>query len=136
MKSINLNKIKNINFREILDGAIAHLKLIATITATISVIGFGLFLYQDFYLTIISAQKIIILENKVSDTVINEMVLNSIGQKHDQKKSIPLRDWSKFNQIFSETASPTGDNKLNDSNNNIEVVDFLQEENIKPVTSF
>jgi len=140
MKSLNLKQITNINYHEIKDKIISHLKLIVIILSVLIVIGFGLFLYRDFYLTIISARKIVILENEVSAITINTNKINSIEQKYNKKQSLILRDWSGLNNSFYKGKNPaTSAPIIIDTTNTktkTEGSNFLKKEGISPKTSF
>ncbi len=128
MKKISPPKI---NFRDILDIIISKLRIIVVILSILVITGFGFFLYRDFYLTIISAREIVILQNEVAATAINSDELESATQKHKQKQSLPIRDWSDFQNIFNkkiENAAQFTSNQQNKTN--------INTSSIKPKTSF
>ncbi len=143
MKKLNLSKIKKINFRQILSRLLNHIQLIAVTMSLVLIVGFGLFLYRDFYLTIIFAREIVLLESEVSEITINKDFLNSIEQRHKQKQSLIIRDWSGFNNVFYRSTTPRNDNPVIEDEISDEIVneDTPEQEDpvdevITPVTSF
>ncbi len=128
MKKISPPKI---NFRDILDIIISKLRIIVVVLSILVITGFGFFLYRDFYLTIISAREIVVLQNEVASTAINADELESATQKHKQKQSLPIRDWSNLQNIFNKTTDNTTkftNDRQNQTNANTSFV--------KPKTSF
>ena len=118
MKKISLPKI---DFHDFIDKIITHIKIIISVLFILIITGFGFFLYRDFYLTIISAQEIVILESEIGSTTIKTDLLESLEQKQKQKQSLIQRDWSKFKNIFYKS-----DNDIVGSNDADNADNFVQ----------
>lgn len=89
-----------INFHKILDFVLRKLKAIGYCTAFLLVFGFGIFLYRNFYLTIINAQQVSILERDTSAEVVNQELLQKVVEEYKNKSTIEPRNWSNYKSLF------------------------------------
>jgi len=102
---------------------INHLKIYTIIFSFFLVIGIGVFLYFNFYQTIISAKEIIILQADIAPAAINLKLLKKVEDSY-QKKLINFNfDWEQFDKLFLPIRNESANNSFS-------------EEDIKPQMSF
>gem|GEM_PF-2592549 len=102
---------------------INHLKIYTIIFSFFLVIGIGVFLYFNFYQTIISAKEIIILQTDIAPAAINLKLLKKVEDSY-QKKLINFNfDWEQFDKLFLPIRNESANNSFS-------------EEDIKPQMSF
>lgn len=102
---------------------INHLKIYTIFFSFFLVIGIGIFLYFNFYQTIISAKEIIILQADIAPAAINLELLKKVEDSYQKKLIDSNFNWEQFDKLFL----PTRNESLNNS---------FSEEDIKPQTSF
>lgn len=102
---------------------INHLKIYTIIFSFFLVVGIGVFLYFNFYQTIISAKEIIILQADIAPAAINLELLKKVEDSYQKKLIDSNFNWEQFDKLFL----PTRNESLNNS---------FSEEDIKPQTSF
>lgn len=102
---------------------INHLKIYTVIFSFFLVVGIGVFLYFNFYQTIISAKEIIILQADIAPAAINLELLKKVEDSYQKKLVNANFDWKQFDKLFL----PIRNELLNNPSS---------EENIKPQTSF
>ncbi len=77
-----------------------HLTILAIAIAVTLIAFVGIFLYKNFYMTIISAKKIIILQQEVAPGVIKNALLDDIKANYNNKQTLERVDWIKVERIF------------------------------------
>jgi hypothetical protein len=102
---------------------INHLKIYTVIFSFFLVIGIGVFLYFNFYQTIISAKEIIILQADIAPAAINLELLKKVEDSYQKKLINSNFNWEQFDKLFL----PIRNESINNS---------FSEEDIKPQTSF
>lgn len=102
---------------------INHLKIYTIIFSFFLVIGIGIFLYFNFYQTIISAKEIIILQADIAPATINLELLKKVEDSYQKKLVNSNFDWKQFDKIFLPIHNELLDNSFT-------------EKDIKPKTNF
>ncbi len=94
-----MNNLKKI-FTKILKKIIDHLMVVVLILSLTLVTFVGIFLYKNFYITIISAKRIIVLQQEVSPASLKQDLVNKIVQKSKEKQNIKPLNWQKLEKVF------------------------------------
>jgi hypothetical protein len=100
-----------------------HLKTYTIIFSVLLVIIIGIFLYYNFYQTIISTKEIIILQEDIAPATINIELLNKVEKTFQSKQVKTNFDWKQYNKIFNSLDNPLP-------------ADSTLENNIQPQTNF
>ncbi len=112
---MNLKTITN-KLKTIFSFFIKHIKSSSILISVILVVLIGFFLYFNFYQTIISAKKIIVLQADVSPALIKIHFLEKIQTKYLEKLEVEEYNWDKYQSIFKTikktSESTSKDNKL------------------------
>ncbi len=89
-----------------------HLTVLVIIISVALISFVGIFLYKNFYMTIISAKKIIILQQEVAPGVIKNALLENIKTNYNNKQALERMDWEKIEKIF---ITPMGEKNVSNS---------------------
>ena len=92
---------------------IRHIKSSSIFISIILVGLIGLFLYFNFYQTIISAKKIIVLQADVSPAIIKIHYLEKIQTKYLEKLEVKEYDWNEYQSAFKTIKKTSGSNSDN-----------------------
>ncbi len=107
-----MNNIQKI-FKKISKTIIDHLMVVVLILSLTLITFVGIFLYKNFYITIISAKRIIVLQQEVSPASLKQELVNEIVKKNKEKQSIEPINWEKLKDIFILPANKGDDSTAN-----------------------
>lgn len=115
---MNIKTITN-KFKIISSFFIKHIKSSSILISIILVGSIGIFLYFNFYQTMISAKKIIILQADVSPAKIKINLLEKIKDKYQKKLEIKEYNWDKYQNVF-KTVKKTSNSSTKESDSVLE----------------
>ncbi len=89
-----------------------HLTILVAVIAVVLITFVGIFLYQNFYMTIISAKKIIILQQEVAPGVIKNSLLDEIKTNYQNKQTLEKENWQTIEKIFATPNAQQEENNI------------------------
>ncbi len=98
-----------------------HLKLLTIFFSFLIVLGIGIFLYFNFYQTIISAKQIIVLQSDIAPATINIKLLDQVEAKYQEKIKPTNYKWERFTNIFATNQTNSSPNNFTPSNINPQI---------------
>lgn len=116
----------HIPIKEIAGVLLENIQVIGIMLSLIVVLSFGLFLYRNFYTTIIEARAIVVLEGELAQTAVNVTSLQKVEQNLNTKKQLPAYSWNTVNNLFNDNQSPAVETQT--------PVDEIIQNNPEPIT--
>lgn len=116
----------HIPIKEIAGVLLENIQVIGIMLSLIVVLSFGLFLYRNFYTTIIEARAIVVLEGELAQTAVNVTSLQKVEQNLNTKKQLPEYSWNTVNNLFNDNQSPAVETQT--------PVDEIIQNNPEPIT--
>jgi len=102
-------------FKKFKNTLLNHIKTLTILFSILIVTGVGLFLYYNFYQTIISAKQIIILQSDIAPSTVDIRLLEQVENKFKIKTQPKNINWDNFKNIFSGNLTVTNNQDSIDS---------------------